>query len=201
MERFNRTLEAVLAKMTHENPQAWDIHIPQALFAYRTAVHESTGFTPYSLVFGCTPQLPIDVMLGRNAPVTVSNNYGQFVKALRKQLEHTFTVVRKQLRQSRDKQKTAYDRHREIRNFEIGECVWFHNPTVPTGSTKKLTSFPTGSTKKLTSFWRGPYTVIDKMSPVNYRIQFIGGSQQLVVHVNQLKQCHTEPPTKPEPLG
>ena len=60
---------------------------------------------------------------------------------------------------------------------------------------------PTGSTKKLTSFWRSPYTVIDKMSPVNYRIQFIGGSQQLVVHVNQLKQCHTEPPTKPEPVN
>ena len=31
-ERFNRTLEAVLAKMTQENPQAWDIHIPHALF-------------------------------------------------------------------------------------------------------------------------------------------------------------------------
>ena len=65
--------------------------------------------------------------------------------------------------------------------------MWLHNAIVPTGSTKKLTSF-----------WRGRYTVIDK---INYCIQLIGGSQQLVVQVNRLKQCHTEPPTKPEPVN
>ena len=64
-ERFNHTLEATLAKMTQENQADWDTHITKALFAYRTAVHESTGFTPFSLLFGHTPNLPVDIMLGQ----------------------------------------------------------------------------------------------------------------------------------------
>lgn len=33
-----------------------------------------------------------------------------------------------------------------------------------------------GRTKKLSSLWRGPYTILDKTSPVNYCIQLIGSS-------------------------
>ena len=47
VERFNRTLEAMLAKLAKENQKDWDLHIPRVLFAYRTALHESTGYTPY----------------------------------------------------------------------------------------------------------------------------------------------------------
>ena len=31
-----------------------------------------------------------------------------------------------------------------------------------------------GKTKKLASLWRDPYTVVDKTSPVNYRIKLVG---------------------------
>ena len=45
VERFNRTFEAMLSKMVKENQQDWDSQLPKALFAYRTSIHESTGFT------------------------------------------------------------------------------------------------------------------------------------------------------------
>ena len=64
-ERFNCTLEAMLAKVLQDDSTHWDDHIPQVLFAYRTAVHTSTRFTPFSLLFGRTPNLPVDVMLGK----------------------------------------------------------------------------------------------------------------------------------------
>jgi len=39
--------------------------------------------------------------------------------------------------------------------------------------------------------------VIDKTSPVNYRIQLIGTSQSLVVHHNRLKLCYGDPEPSP----
>ena len=60
VEWFNRTVQAILAKAVKDDQRDWDLHLPQALFAYRTSVQESTGFTPFLLTFGRSPKLPID---------------------------------------------------------------------------------------------------------------------------------------------
>ena len=60
--------------------------------------------------------------------------------------------------------------------FQIGDIVWLHTPAVKSGLSCKLSSF-----------WRGPYTVIDKISTVNYREQLIGSMKCLIVYNNHLK--------------
>eukprot|EP00731_Ephydatia_muelleri_P035934 Em0180g1a len=65
VERFNRTLEAMLSKVVEEHQKDWDCHLQKVLFAFRTAVHESTGYTPLFVMSGRSPNLPIDVLLGR----------------------------------------------------------------------------------------------------------------------------------------
>ena len=57
VERFNRTLEAMLAKVVSDHQRDWDSHLPRVLFAYRTAIHETTGFTPFHVTwsFSCPP--------------------------------------------------------------------------------------------------------------------------------------------------
>ena len=65
VERFNRTVEAMVAKSVKENQRNWDVCLLKVLFAYRTAVHEATGFTPFHLMFGWTPKLPVVVMLAQ----------------------------------------------------------------------------------------------------------------------------------------
>ena len=52
VERFNCTLEAMLAKTISDNQKDWDQYIPKLMFAYRTAIHESTGYTPFYVTFG-----------------------------------------------------------------------------------------------------------------------------------------------------
>ena len=64
VERFNRTLEAMLSKVVEEHQKDWDCHLQKVLFAFRTAVHESTGYTPLFVMSGRSPNLPIDVLLG-----------------------------------------------------------------------------------------------------------------------------------------
>ena len=64
VERFNRTLEAMLSKEIEEHQKDWDDHLQKVLFAYRTAVHDTTGYTPYFIISGRSPNLPIDILLG-----------------------------------------------------------------------------------------------------------------------------------------
>ena len=74
------------------------------------------------------------------------------------------------------------DKHCSEMNFRIGDRVWLFNPAVRVGQAKKFSSM-----------WRGPYTVIDRVSPVNYRIQLIGTTSTQIVHHNRLKLCHGDP--------
>lgn len=62
VEHFNCTVEAMLAKMVDDNQHDWDSQLPKALFAYRTAIHETTKFSPFHLTFARSPQLPIDLI-------------------------------------------------------------------------------------------------------------------------------------------
>ena len=60
-ERFNGELVQILSKVTEHQGKNWDLEIPSALWAYRTFVKTSTGFTPFHLVYGEEALLPIEV--------------------------------------------------------------------------------------------------------------------------------------------
>ncbi|KAL5505541.1 hypothetical protein EMCRGX_G006991 [Ephydatia muelleri] len=183
VERFNRTVEAMLAKMVGEHHRDWDKHLQKALFAYRTSLHDTTGYSPYLANFGRSPALPVDVMLGRvdveeNSDRTVS----QYIKDVQRTLKGAFDTIRINLEVAQKKRKDAYDGQCAGIDFKIGDRVWLFNPAIKTGHTKKLSSL-----------WRGPYTVIDRLSSVNYKIQLIGTTKTQIVHRNRLKICYGDP--------
>ena len=60
VERFNKTLPAILPMYISSNQRDWDKFIPFALFAYRTSIHESTKESPFYLLYKRNPRLPID---------------------------------------------------------------------------------------------------------------------------------------------
>ena len=96
VERFNRTLEAILAKTVKESQSDWDSCLQKALFAYRTSLYEATGLTPFHLVFGRTPKLPIDVMLGRVREIEYEE-YPPFVQDIHSKLKCAFEQTRQKL--------------------------------------------------------------------------------------------------------
>ena len=51
MERFNRSLLQMLRAYVQQQHD-WEQYLPLVLFAYRTAVHASTGVSPFELMFG-----------------------------------------------------------------------------------------------------------------------------------------------------
>ena len=94
---LQQILESMFAKMTEENSQDWDLHIPHAIYASRTAIHESTNFSPFPLVFGRSATLPIDLMLERSQSRTnVPTTHSEFIRSLQHRVQEAFTEVRTQ---------------------------------------------------------------------------------------------------------
>jgi hypothetical protein len=59
VERTNKVLEAILTKTVSKNRQNWASELPNTLWAYRTTWHNTTGYSPYHLVYGKEPIFPI----------------------------------------------------------------------------------------------------------------------------------------------
>ncbi|KYO25207.1 hypothetical protein Y1Q_0001821 [Alligator mississippiensis] len=51
IERFNGTLKGMLKAYVDSNPNDWDEKLPHLLFAYWEVPQESTGFSPFELMF------------------------------------------------------------------------------------------------------------------------------------------------------
>ena len=139
VERFNRTLEAMLAKTVSENQQDWDRYIPKLLLAYRTAIHETTGYTPFHVMFGCSPVLPVEIMIGV-ASSQKQSAVPEFVRSLNHSLKTVYSHVRGTIKTAHQHNKARYDQLATNTAFTIGDQVWLYNPALKTGRTKKLAS-------------------------------------------------------------
>ena len=62
VERFNQTLKEMLRKSAAEDGKDWDKLIPYVLFAYREVPQESTGYSPFELLYGRDVRGPLDVL-------------------------------------------------------------------------------------------------------------------------------------------
>ena len=61
VERFNSTLCQSLSMYVSKNQKDWDDFIPLVLFAHRTSVLEVIGDSPFYVLYGREPRLPVDV--------------------------------------------------------------------------------------------------------------------------------------------
>ena len=167
VEPFNQTLEAIIAKTVIDNQHYWDRQLPKALFAYRTAIHETTHFSPFHLMLGCPPKLPVDLMLACTQP-TELRPYPQFIQDSHKQLTSSYAIAKQLLQAQHMWQKRMHDSNGSSEQFQVGDRsrVLLYTPGVSQGHTRKFASF-----------WKGPYTVIDKPGEVTYKVQLIGGTQ------------------------
>ena len=54
-----------LIKMIEENQSEWDKLFDSVLFAYRTSKQASTQFSPFFLLYGREPRLPIELSISK----------------------------------------------------------------------------------------------------------------------------------------
>ena len=172
VERFNGTLKMILKRLCAECPKQWDRYLPAVLFAYRSSIQESSGFSPFELVFGRKVRGPMEILRaywGKDEKEEVKNVY-KYVMDLKQRLQETCNIAQEELLKAQEIHKKRYDRSAQPKVLQVGQKVLLLLPT---------------KANKLLLQWRGPYTVLEKVSPVNYVIQM--GSKKKTFHVNMLK--------------
>ena len=60
VESTNKVIEAILNKMVRSHRRDWADRLLEALWAYRTTWCNTTGFSPYDLVYGKSVVFPIE---------------------------------------------------------------------------------------------------------------------------------------------
>ena len=174
VERFNGTFKKMLVRMCAEQPKDWDRYIDPLLFAYREAPQESLGFSPFELLYGWPVRGPMQILKQlwskEIEDPEVRSTY-QYVLELRERLESTLAIAQDNLGRMARKYKRYYDRKAGRRTLKVGD--------------KALVLLPT-DTNKLLMAWKGPFEVVEKLSPLDYRINRKG--KVSTFHINMLKQ-------------
>eukprot|EP00731_Ephydatia_muelleri_P012493 Em0006g1387a len=60
-ERFNQTIQLMLAKFCSDRHSTWETHLDACTFEYNTSRQESTNYSPFELMFGRKPVLPVEL--------------------------------------------------------------------------------------------------------------------------------------------
>ncbi|KRZ17260.1 Gag-Uncharacterized protein [Trichinella zimbabwensis] len=175
VERANRTLLNTLAKLCHESQdRSWDQLLPLATMAYNSAVHETTGQSPFCMLFGKQMSLPLDVTL--DVPPGTASNADDYVVQLRENLQKLHSTAFDRSRHEQQRHKEIADRKATANRFETGQLVWLKVPQKG----------------KMDMRWSGPFRVLKQLGVETYRVQDVGRPRRrLVVHSDRLKAYHT----------
>ena len=173
IERFNRTLAAMLAMFVDANQKDWDDHLPYVMAAYRATQHKSTGVSPNLLMLNRELNYPLDLMVGPPPNQNMEQCPIKYIQWVQQAMLNAFTFTHGQLGLAAKRQKRGYERGLKPREYKEGSWVWRW--------------YPPAASQKLGLGWIGPYLVIKQVSFLTYRIQKDRDSNPLVVHVDQLK--------------
>ena len=177
----------MLAKCVNDEQSNWSQQLPYVMMAYRTSVHESTGYTPHFLVYGQEVCLPIDFMYPNPSDQSPADIH-EFVSARQVRFQKAYDSARTALNFNQRRRNALYNRKVHGPNYQVNQKVLVHNPVVPVGKSPKFFS-P----------WKGPYVILQCLNDVTYRIQEIATQKELVVHYDRLKLFHEPPPTSNVP--
>ena len=174
VEKFNGTLKTLLRmRLNRDRNSEWDEHLNFALLAYRVTKSESTGVSPFELLYGRPPRLPIEIQ-GDFHPVFWSPaEEHRYLANLRNRTDILREKVMQNLQRAQREQKRYYDRRYrtdKARPFREGDFVLVKNNRAR-GLDPKFT---------------GPFQVVRAMDEdCEVRCQKTG--KHKVIHYNRLK--------------
>ncbi len=205
VEIQNKHLGRYLRSFIRNNGTNWAKLAPQFAFAHNTSVNYSTGLTPYEIVFGSKPQIPLSLKLGllrnneRNCESTFCHGLPehqhskQFLQnetldnllipklsklALDREnaFKRVYSKTYRKTREFLDRSAELRNKHKLAKPLDIGQKVLLENHFIDLTKSKKLSELRSG-----------PYTVISRITNVTYKIQLDSNPDTTkVVHRNHL---------------
>ena len=119
----------MLTVYVNDNQTDWDEYIPFVLWAYRSSPHESTGESPFFMLYGRDPLFPIDISI-TPTELWKKNNDEDVIN----QLQDARSLVLKSIKEAQKKQQKYYNKNRKDEGYRIGDKVLLLKPAVEKGN-------------------------------------------------------------------
>ena len=183
-ERMNRTLISMLKTLEEKEKKQWKNHLDKLAFAYNVTIHKTTGYSPFFLVFGRQPGLPIDTMFAAVGEEKLKRkSHEQYVIEWQKSMQQAFEIVQEHASKSRAENERQYNKKARGVGIVEGDKVLLRNDNEK------------GGTGKLKNYWEKGVYVVEKKHPdlPIYTIKLEDGSSKKakVVHRNNLMACNS----------
>ena len=176
-ERFNSTLCNMLGTFSDEEKSDWKSHLGCMTHAYNCTKHVSTTYSPYYLMFGRHPRLPIDVEFGLHKPNCSDNcSKSRYIQKLRRRLNNVHKKASKYSSEQAQKYKTSYDRSVKGPQLQVNDIVLV-----------KIVAHK--ARHKIQDKWESEeYIVIEQPIPGTpvYRVRPVTGTKVRTLHRNLL---------------
>ncbi|KAH9763231.1 Endonuclease [Citrus sinensis] len=179
-ERTIQTLEDMLRACVLDLSGGWEEHLMLIEFAYNNSFHSSIGMAPFEALYGrkcrspiCWDEVGERKLLGPELiQITVDK----------------IKLIRGRLQTAQSRQKSYADRRRRELEFEKGDFVFLK------GSPWKGV-FRFGKKGKLSPRFIGPFEILERIGPVDYRIALPPSLSRLhnVFHVSVLRKYIADP--------
>ena len=142
-ERFNSTLCNMLGTLPEKEKADWKAHLSSMIHAYNCTQHPSdtiwvsttptllahtvspsTTYSPYFLMFGRQPRLPIDFELGLPIDVLGDNcSKTRYGHKLKQRLNYAYKRAKEMSQKQAQKYKLSYDKKVKGTHLQIGDPV------------------------------------------------------------------------------
>lgn len=113
----------------HKN---WDSVLPFITYAFNTAQQETTGYSPFFLLYARPPRYTLDTIFPfmNHDDACISETICRAEEA--RHLAYLRTLA------SQDRSKARYDRRRRHVTYDPGDLLWLWTPTRKRGLCEKL---------------------------------------------------------------
>ena len=95
----------------NKNKLEWKAHLSSMTHAYNCTQHPSTTYSPYFLMFGRQPRLPVDFEMGLPVDILGDNcSKTRYVQKLKQRLNFAYKKAKEMSQKQAQKYKSSYDR-------------------------------------------------------------------------------------------
>ena len=184
-ERMNRTILGMLGTLTDEHKADWKSYLAPLVHAYNCTRNDATGYSPYYLMYGRHPRLPVDMYLGLDPRgESEGPSVGKYVDNLRKRMDCAYKLASEKSGKLDARNKDKHDNRLKDNTLEPGDRVLVRNVGVQ------------GKHKLGDKWGKYPYIVVSQPNPEIpvFKVRPENGiGRERTLHRNLLLPCNFLP--------